>query len=107
MNQAVEQVTNPLKKKEIVQMAFQKEKSGNTFKSPTLPYPDMPEYQKISDISEKFSLDLFEWRQQLQFVKDMNELKEFEMKPYPGSQLGPLPEDDPAFYRSWYLQNVP
>ena len=21
--------------------------------------------------------------------------------------LGPLPEDDPEFYRNWYMQNVP
>lgn len=30
-----------------------------------------------------------------------------EVKFYPGSMLGPLPEDDPASYSKWFYENQP
>jgi hypothetical protein len=29
------------------------------------------------------------------------------VKEYPGSSLGPLPQDDPDFFADWYVNNVP
>ena len=28
-----------------------------------------------------------------------------DIKPYPGSVKGPLPEDDPEHFSKWYIQN--
>ena len=32
-------------------------------------------------------------------------VKESELKEYPGSEKGPLPEDDPEHYSKWFAEN--
>jgi len=34
-----------------------------------------------------------------------NEVTEADIKYYPGSDKGPLPEDDPEFYSNWFVKN--
>jgi hypothetical protein len=77
------------------------------FKNQLMPYNKMPEYKYFDEPLEKGSMEIGEWRREIQFQQDMKRLKEFKMKPYPGSQKGPLPEDDPQHYQSWFIENMP
>lgn len=36
-----------------------------------------------------------------------NEVTDADIKYYPGSDKGPLPEDDPEFYSNWFVKNQP
>jgi hypothetical protein len=49
----------------------------------------MPENLKISEGIDKNSLDLVQWRREIQFINDMDKMKEFKLPPYPGSINGP------------------
>ena len=37
----------------------------------------------------------------------MKQLENFNMKAYPGSAKGPNPEDDPVYYKNWFMENIP
>ena len=51
---------------------------------------------------EKFYFEKDDWHEMITKDHDLSEVK-----CYPGSEKGPLPEDDPQSYTKWFVENQP
>lgn len=47
------------------------------------------------------------WRESVAKDQGINFTDTSDVKEYPGSSQGPLPEDDPDFFADWYVNNIP
>jgi len=82
---------------------------------PRLPNDKVLEKQIRQEINKMKLADPEKAREFEEFVFKRNEIDDILMKPidpseikmYPGSEKGPLPEDDPEHYSRWFIENQP